>query len=69
MRRDIVVLADSKGDAAQGLKVLTGVERHADDSTPLTDRLAALALTPSRGPGWTTPPPHGPSSTGSRRSR
>lgn len=39
-----VVLADSKGDAAQALKVLAGAERRADDSTPLTDRLAALAL-------------------------
>ncbi|KQR16398.1 hypothetical protein [Cellulomonas sp. Leaf334] len=39
-----VVLADSKDDLVQALKVLVGAERRADDSTPPQDRLAALAL-------------------------
>lgn len=39
-----VVLADSKGDTAQALKVLAGAERRAPDDTPTIDRIAALAL-------------------------
>ncbi|WP_034621781.1 VOC family protein [Cellulomonas sp. URHE0023] len=39
-----VVLADSRGDEAQALKVLAGAERRADESTPRKDRVAALAL-------------------------
>ena len=39
-----VVLADSKDDLGQALKVLVGAERRADDDTPPQDRLAALAL-------------------------
>ncbi|MET0787768.1 MAG: hypothetical protein ABWY33_00880 [Cellulomonas sp.] len=39
-----VVIADSRGETAQAVKVLAGAERRADDSTPATDRLAALAL-------------------------
>ncbi|WP_456788646.1 VOC family protein [Cellulomonas sp. P5_C5] len=39
-----VVLADSKDDLGQALKMLVGAERRADDDTPPQDRLAALAL-------------------------
>ena len=39
-----VVLADSKDDLGQALKMLVGAERRADDNTPPQDRLAALAL-------------------------
>jgi len=39
-----VVLADSKDDLGQALKMLVGAERRADDDTPPRDRLAALAL-------------------------
>lgn len=39
-----VVLADSKGDAAQALKILSAAERRADTTTSLDDREAALAF-------------------------
>jgi len=39
-----VVLADSRGDAAQALKALVGAVRRAADDTPAADRVAALAL-------------------------
>ena len=39
-----MVLADSKDDLGQALKMLVGAERRADDDTPPQDRLAALAL-------------------------
>ena len=39
-----VVLADSRGDAAQALKVLSGAERRADETTSAQDRTAALTF-------------------------